>query len=291
MWLGEDETMHGFGGELDGPLYQWVEGVDGLGNAVGCWRPARGQAQMAPYSRRTAPFLGQIATGPDGHTYQWVQGVDGLGSPFGFWKRLRSLAKRALPIARQFAPFIPGASAALTAATPFLRKIGVEGADGLGALYQAPDGSMYQVQGFGAGEDLDGLAGDDELRGLSAEELQGLAADEELNGFGAEDEVHGFVAEDELRGFAAEDELHGFAAGEELQGFGAEETMDGQQAADEMSGLAAEELQEMGDRDSTVNGYVRDAGMNGVEGFRPDAPRETPGFSPSSNPPMWTPLW
>jgi hypothetical protein len=264
MWFGEDDTMQGVGSGTDGHLYQWVQGVDGLGNAVGCWQRVRGQAQMAPYTRRTAPFLGNVAAGPDGEKYQWVQGVDGLGNPFGFWKRLRSLAKRALPIARQFAPFVPGASAVLATATPFLRKVGVEGPDGLGALYEGPDGSMYQVQGIGAGDDLDGLADDDELRGLSEEELQGLAADDELNGFGAEDD------------------LNGFAADEELQGIGAQEALEG---------IGDEELQGMGDDDSTMSGYVRDAGMSGVEGFVPDAPRQTPGFSPSSNAPMWTPLW
>jgi hypothetical protein len=272
MWFGEDDRMQGFGSGSDGNLYQWVQGVDGLGNAVGCWRRVRGQAQMAPYARRTAPFLGDVAAGPDGQTYQWVQGVDGLGNPFGFWKRIRKFAKRALPFVQKIAPFIPGGAAALTAATPFLRQVGIEGPDGLGALYEAPDGSMYQVQGIDAGDDLDGLADDDELRGLSEEELQGLAAEDELNGFGAEEE---------LNGFGAEDELNGFAADEELQGFGAD---------DDLSGLADEELQGMGDED-TMSGYVRDTRMNGMEGFAPAEPRRTPEFSPSQNAPMWTPIW
>jgi hypothetical protein len=119
-----------------------VEGIDGLGNTVGCWQCAKGQAAQAPYTRNAAPFLGEIAEGGDGHMYQWVQGVDGLGSTFGFWKRLRRLVKKALPIARWVAPFVPGASAALTAASPFLKKVGVEGPDGLGALYAAP-GESY----------------------------------------------------------------------------------------------------------------------------------------------------
>lgn len=263
MWFGEDDTMQGFGSGSDGNLYQWVEGFDGLGNAVGCWRRVRGQAPMAPYARRTAPFLGDVAAGPDGQTYQWVQGVDGLGNPFGFWKRIRKFAKRALPFVQKIAPFIPGGAAALTAATPFLRQVGIEGPDGLGALYEAPDGSMYQVQGIDAGDDLDGLADDDLLRGLSEEELQGLAADDELNGFGAEDDLNGFAADEELQGFGADDDL---------------------------SGLSDEELQGMGD-DDTMSGYVRDAGVNGMEGFAPDEPRRTPEFSPSRNPPMWTPIW
>ena len=105
MRFGEDNTMQGFGGPegTDGQLYQWVEGIDGLGNAVGCWQCAKGQAAQAPYVRNAAPFLGEIAEGGDGHMYQWVQGVDGLGSTFGFWKRLKSLAKRALPLAKSCA--------------------------------------------------------------------------------------------------------------------------------------------------------------------------------------------
>jgi hypothetical protein len=58
-------------------------------------------------------YLGEVRQGPDGALYQYVQGVDGLGNPIGgFWSRLRSRVKkfvgRALPIAQQFAPFIPG---------------------------------------------------------------------------------------------------------------------------------------------------------------------------------------
>ena len=64
-----------------------------------------------------------------------------------------------------------------------LTKPGVAGYDGLGALYAAPDGTVYQVQGLAA-EDLDGLYADEELRGFAAdEELRGFAADEELRGF------------------------------------------------------------------------------------------------------------
>jgi hypothetical protein len=40
-----------------------------------------------------------------------------------------------------------------------------------------------------------------------------------------------------------------------------------------------------------MNGYVRDRGVNGVDAFIPERPRETPAFSPSPNAPMWAPLW
>jgi hypothetical protein len=118
-------------------------------------------------------YLGEVRQGPDGALYQYVQGVDGLGNPIGgFWSRLRSRVKsvvgRALPFAQRVASFIPGpygtaAATALKTATPILKQAGVAGYDGLGALYEAPDGSLYQVQG---------LAEDDELRGIGDEMTQ-----------------------------------------------------------------------------------------------------------------------
>jgi hypothetical protein len=79
---------------------------------------------------------------------------------------LRSVVRRALPAVQSLAPFIPGvgpaAAVALTAAAPALRRAGVAGYGGLGALYQASDGTLYQMQGF---------AEDEELRGLGQDEL------------------------------------------------------------------------------------------------------------------------
>ena len=46
-----------------------------------------------------------------------------------------------------------------------LKKPGVAGYDGFGALYPAPDGSLYQVQGL-ADEELRGFAEDEELEAL-----------------------------------------------------------------------------------------------------------------------------
>ena len=74
-------------------------------------------------------YLGEVRQGPDGNLYQYVQGVDGLGNPIGFWRglrrRLKKVVGRALPFVQKIAPFIPGASAALTVATPFLKQAGV----------------------------------------------------------------------------------------------------------------------------------------------------------------------
>lgn len=324
MWSGEDDAMQGLGCPgpcmgADGNLYEWVGGVDGLGNPVGFWKRLRRAARsvyrraapfiapmvapyaapfMAPAGPPPAPvappvspptpesaeaaepgtagwgigaddmtqvmgigsYVGELAEGPDGNLYQWVQGVDGLGNGFGFWKklrrRLRKVVRRAMPFAQRLAPFIPGGSAALMTATPWLQRAGVAG-DGIGALYEAPDGSLYQVQGMDADDDLQGLEDDDDLRG--DDDLQGL--EEEVEGFSDDD-----LSDDgdELRGFA-DDEMQGYGE-EDMQGYGDEEVQG-------------------------VDGYVRD-GVSGVEGFIPDAPRETPWHrAPAQPPPLWSPLW
>ncbi len=317
MSLGQDDTMQGLGcgrrcAGAAGPRYQWVQGVDGLGNTVGYWRPTQPMTTGAPYARNAAPFFGEIAEAADGNLYQWVQGVDGLGSPFGFWKRIKRLAKRALPLVQKIAPFVPGGAAALTAATPFLKQAGIAGLGDIGALYAAPDGSLYQVQGVDAADSIDGFA-DDDLNGLADDELQGLAdddlnglADEDLRGF-SDDELRGLAADDELSGFGEGEDLNGFAAGDELYGIGAESDLSGYGAmepldgmdADELNGFAAgddldgfadDELNGFAD-DERMSGYVRDGRINGIEGYRPDGPPSTPAFSPAPNAPMWAPLW
>ncbi|MGH8590898.1 MAG: hypothetical protein ACREXX_16695 [Gammaproteobacteria bacterium] len=295
----------------DGNLYQYVQGVDGLGNPIGFWRRLKRFARRVvrkalPYVQKFAPLipgvgpavsvltsaipaasgmapmmvpveapaampaapateavppaetstagfgLGEIAMGQDGHLYQWAQGVDGLGNPIGFWKRLRRLARRALPIAQRLAPFIPGGAAALTAATPFLRQAGVAGHAGLGALYQAPDGTLYQQ--------VQGLAEDEELRGLDEdEELRGLDEDEELRGFAEDEELRGLEEDEELRGLDEEEELRGFDADEGMEG---------------------------------MDGYVRQDGMSGLEAFVPQEPPQTRWHARPTQPPeVWKPLW
>lgn len=113
---------------------------------------------------------GEVRMGPDGDTYQWVQGVDGLGNTVGFWKQLKRFGRRvgrfvkkAVPVVQAIAPFFPGGAAvtaALRTATPFLKQAGILGVGGLGALYETPDGVVYQVQGLGqADEDLTQVMG------------------------------------------------------------------------------------------------------------------------------------
>jgi hypothetical protein len=292
MWQGQDETMQGVacpGGcqGPDGQLYEWVQGVDGLGTPVGFWQQS-GVQPGAPYVRNGAPFLGDVAEAADGQLYQWVEGVDGLGNPVGIWKRFKRLARRALPIAQRLAPFVPGASAALTVATPLLKHAGIAGLGEVGALYAAPDGSLYQLQGIDADESLDGLGADDELNGLSDDELRGLEADDELRGFGAGDDLDGFEDADDLQGIGADAELEGFAADDPLDGIDADE-LNGFAATD-LDGFSDVELQGLSD-DEGMRGYVQDSRMSGVEAYAPDDPPRTPTFAPAPNAPMWAPLW
>jgi hypothetical protein len=301
-------------------------------------------------------YYGEVRQGPDGNLYQWVEGYDGLGNPIGFWKKLKRLARRAvrhaLPIARQFipgaqalkllrwrpirrlvrrglpfaqrfAPLIPGVGPAVAAglkvATPILRQAGVTGYDGLGALYQAPDGSLYQVQGFAEDEELRGFAEDEELRGWGLAEdeelrgwglgalyqapdgtvyqVQGFAEDEELRGWGlAEDEeLRGFAEDEELRGFAEDEELRGFAEDEELRGFAQDEELRGFAEDEELRGFAEdEELRGLAEDEELrgLYGYVREDGVSGLDAFIPDQPAGTPWFTPpGQSPEMWKPLW
>jgi hypothetical protein len=93
---------------------------------------------------------------------------------------------------------------------------------GIGALYAAPDGTVYQVQGLAA-EDLDGLYADEELRGFAEdEELRGLSQDEDLRGLDQDEELRGFAEDEELRGLAQDEELRGLD-----QGYVREDTVSG----------------------------------------------------------------
>jgi hypothetical protein len=119
--------------------------------------------------------------------------------------------KKLLPIAKFATRFIPGigpvVSAGVDVASKLVKPKGVAGYDGLGALYAAPDGTVYQVQGL-AEEDLDGLYADEELRGFAEdEELRGFAEDEELRGLDEDEELRGleqgYVREDAVSGLEA----------------------------------------------------------------------------------------
>jgi hypothetical protein len=273
-------------------------------------------------------YLGEVRQAPDGRLYQWVEGVDGLGNPVGFWKRLkrrarraapylvpggaavaigrrllrqapvRGFLRRALPVVQNLAPFVPGvgpaAATALRVAAPALRQAGITGYGGLGALYQAPDGTLYQ--GIAQEDDLRGLAEEEELRGLAEEEelrglgalyqasdgtlyqVQGFAEDEELRGLAEDEELRGLDEDEELRGMAEEEELRGFGEEEELRGFAEEEELRGFAEDEELRGLE--------------QGYVRESDVSGLDAYVPTQSPSTRWFTPPAHAPeLWKPLW
>ncbi|MEK6801871.1 MAG: hypothetical protein AABZ34_04290 [Nitrospirota bacterium] len=234
----------------DGSLYQ-VQGMDAD-------EELRGIGDEAMTQMMGVGYLGEVRQGPDGNLYQYVQGVDGLGNPIGgFWSKLKRGLRKVHSLAQRGASFIPGPygaaiRAGLKIATPILQKAGVAGYEGLGALYQAPDGTMYQqVHGLNEGEELRGLAEDEELRGLDEdEELRGLDEDEELRGLDAEEELQGFAEDDELRGVGEDQDMQG------------------------------------------IDGYVRQDGMSGLEAYVPQEPPQTRWYvAPTQAPEVWKSLW
>jgi len=314
-------------------------------------------------------YLGEIRRGPDGYAYQWVQGIDGLGNPMGFWKRLRGLVRKfaprlintivppevlkaALPIVQRVASYLPlpqaqAIAAGLKYATPVLREAGVAGYAGLGALYQAPDGRLYQLQSWGEANDLRGFAEDD-LRGFAEDELRGVDEADDLRGLGAlyqapdgtlyrvqglseADDLRGFAeddlrgvdeaddlrgfAEDELRGIDEADDLRGFAeddlrgldeaddlrgfAEDDLRGFNEADDLRGFDEADDLRGFAEDDLRGFDEADD-LRGFAEDdlRGLNeaddlrGLEAYVPDQPAGTRWFVPPGQAPeMWRPLW
>jgi hypothetical protein len=316
-------------------------------------------------------YLGEVRQGPDGSAYQWVQGVDGLGNPIGFWRKLRRLGKRlvrrAMPLAQRIAPFVPGGAAALTAVAPILKQAGVAGLSGLGALYQAPDGAVYQMEGLGQDDDLQGLSDDDvtqmmgmgylgevrpgpdgnvyqfvqgvdglgnpigfwkRLRRLArravkaamplaqriapfipggaaaltavapiarAAGVAGLGALYEASD-GSVYQVQGMADDQELQGIADDEELQGLDEDEELQGFAQDEELQGLMQDEELQGLAQEEDLQGIAQDEELQGldqgYVRDDTVSGLEAYVPDQAPATRWFSGSGqSPDMWKPLW
>jgi|GEM_PF-2780580 len=187
---------HGIGdyvGEVqegsDGQLYEWAQGVDGLGNPVGFWKLIKKGLRAAlplaskipgigphvatagrlarqagllgdPGGMGIGNYVGEVREGPDGGLYEWNEGVDGLGNPVGFWKLikkgaraagrwlkkggLKKIANFALPIASM----IPGVGPAIATAGGVLKATGLLGVEG--PIMEAPDGSHYEmVHGIG----------------------------------------------------------------------------------------------------------------------------------------------
>ena len=106
----------------DGHHYEWVEGVDGVGNPIGFWkvmkRIGRGVKRAAQH---VAPLVKKYA---------------------------RPLARAALP----FTKFIPGVGPAIYAAGTVAQRAGLLGAGEVGEIAQGEDGQLYQYV-----EGVDGL--------------------------------------------------------------------------------------------------------------------------------------
>jgi hypothetical protein len=190
--------MQGLEDPLDESLYETEGSEDDLG----------GFGDAVP---------GEVRLGADGRLYQWVEGYDGLGDPIGFWSLLPAIAKTVLPIVaskvapglrrilpralrslQQFAPIVPAVRPMpIVQPAPVMQPVPVmqpteqptpatdDGGDdltGFGALYQAPDGGLYQMQGFA---DEERLADDEFVRGLDEDDRYG--EDDELR------DVEGYV--------------------------------------------------------------------------------------------------
>jgi hypothetical protein len=112
----------------DGQLYQWVEGVDGLGNPIGFWKGIKKLASKALPNAKMIPGVGPII---------------GAVKPFC----------QTLPQMRPLIQQAPGVQPIYTLGTKIckvLGKVGIAGAEG--AIMEAPDGQLYEVI-EGIGED------------------------------------------------------------------------------------------------------------------------------------------
>ena len=230
----------------DGKKYRWVIGRDAQGKRTGSWRRVRPVGRLL---RRLAQRPGQRPMPAPG-------GRPGAARPGG----RKPFLKRLLPFAKFATALIPGVGPAvatgLTVAGKLLKKKqGVHGYDGLGMLYEASDGSVYQVHGLA----------DEELRGFAADELDGFEADE----------LDGYSDAEVLQGFDAGDDLDGFSQHEQIQGF-----------AEEQPPLGTEELQGL------EQAYIREGHVNGLEAYIPERAPRTRWFTPSDETPeIWRPLW
>jgi hypothetical protein len=112
----------------DGQVYQWVEGVDGLGNPIGFWKGLKSLVSKALPLARMIPGVGPII---------------GAVKPFC----------QTLPQMQPFIQQAPGIQPIYTLGTKIckvLGKVGLAGAEG--AIMEAPDGQLYEVV-EGIGED------------------------------------------------------------------------------------------------------------------------------------------
>lgn len=111
----------------NGQVYQWVEGVDGLGNPIGFWKGLKSLVSKALPLAKFIPGLGPI-----------------IGAVKPFCQALPQLQ----PVINQ-APGIQPVYQLGTKICKVLGKVGIAGADG--EIMEAPDGQLYEVvEGIGA---------------------------------------------------------------------------------------------------------------------------------------------
>lgn len=115
----------------DGQPYQWVEGVDGLGNAIGFWKSLKSLASKAiPMVTKFIPGIGPV-----------IEQV--RGAVKGFCTGLPKLQ----PVVDQ-SPDIKPVYNIGTKLCSILSKVGIAGAED--GIMQAPDGQLYEVvEGIG----------------------------------------------------------------------------------------------------------------------------------------------
>jgi hypothetical protein len=106
----------------DGQLYQWVEGVDGLGNPIGFWKGG-----LKKLVSKALPIAKMIP---------------GVGPIIGAVKPFCQTLPQMRPLIQQ----APGVQPIYTLGTKIcnvLGKAGIAGAEG--AIMEAPDGQLYEV--------------------------------------------------------------------------------------------------------------------------------------------------
>jgi len=115
----------------DGQPYQWVEGVDGLGNTIGFWKSLKSLASKAiPLVTKFIPGIGPV-----------IEQV--RGAVKGFCTGLPKMQ----PVVDQSPDLKPVYNIG-TKLCSILSKVGIAGADD--GIMQAPDGQLYEVvEGIG----------------------------------------------------------------------------------------------------------------------------------------------
>ena len=109
----------------NGQVYQWVEGVDGLGNPIGFWK---GLKKLASKAVSTALPIAKM--------------IPGVGPIISAVKPFCQTLPKMQPLIQQ-APGIQPIYTLGNKICKVLGKVGIAGAEG--AIMEAPDGQLYEV--------------------------------------------------------------------------------------------------------------------------------------------------